>query len=111
MGKRKILNTCKFTLGAKLCLTLFVSGILGAGVAHACANKPHDAMHSAKPSSADASTAAPSASPTVYPNSTTSVTMSHAPEGASQGKLFGIGSEIQPGDKNYNRGSMNPKFK
>lgn len=32
------------------------------------------------------------------------------PEGA-QGALFGIGRVIMPGDKDYNRGSLNPKLR
>ncbi|QLQ26121.1 MAG: hypothetical protein HZT41_15855 [Dechloromonas sp.] len=31
------------------------------------------------------------------------------PEGA-QGGLFGVGRTIMPGDKDYNRGSLNPKL-
>ena len=31
------------------------------------------------------------------------------PEGA-QGGLFGVGRVIMPGDKDYNRGSLNPKL-
>ncbi|MBL8420026.1 MAG: hypothetical protein JNK92_05260 [Dechloromonas sp.] len=31
------------------------------------------------------------------------------PEGA-QGGLFGVGRSIMPGDKDYNRGSLNPKL-
>ena len=31
------------------------------------------------------------------------------PEGA-QGGLFGIGRTVMPGDKDYNRGSLNPKL-
>jgi hypothetical protein len=27
---------------------------------------------------------------------------------ASQGQLFGIGRRIEPGDKDYNRGTLNP---
>lgn len=77
--------------------------------------------------------------PRVYPNATTNITVNRppdasgagvtkvttpqppqaagqvtpqsAPQGAPQGKLFGIGGEILPGDKDYNRGSMNPKLK
>jgi len=32
------------------------------------------------------------------------------PEGA-QGGLFGIGRTLMPGDKDYNRGSLNPKLR
>jgi hypothetical protein len=32
------------------------------------------------------------------------------PEGA-QGGLFGVGRTIMPGDKDYNRGSLNPKLR
>ena len=32
------------------------------------------------------------------------------PEGA-QGALFGVGRTIAPGDKDYNRGSLNPKLR
>jgi len=32
------------------------------------------------------------------------------PEGA-QGGLFGIGRTVMPGDKDYNRGSLNPKMR
>jgi hypothetical protein len=32
------------------------------------------------------------------------------PEGA-QGGLFGVGRTIVPGDKDYNRGSLNPKLR
>ena len=32
------------------------------------------------------------------------------PEGA-QGGLFGIGRTVMPGDKDYNRGSLNPKLR
>ena len=32
------------------------------------------------------------------------------PEGA-QGGLFGVGRIIMPGDKDYNRGSLNPKLR
>jgi hypothetical protein len=32
------------------------------------------------------------------------------PEGA-QGALFGIGRTVMPGDKDYNRGSLNPKMR
>ncbi|MBL8471174.1 MAG: hypothetical protein KF778_15270 [Rhodocyclaceae bacterium] len=29
----------------------------------------------------------------------------------AQGRLFGIGRSIEPGDKDYNRGSLNPKMR
>lgn len=32
------------------------------------------------------------------------------PEGA-QGGLFGVGRTVAPGDKDYNRGSLNPKLR
>ena len=32
------------------------------------------------------------------------------PEGA-QGGLFGVGRTVMPGDKDYNRGSLNPKLR
>jgi hypothetical protein len=32
------------------------------------------------------------------------------PEGA-QGALFGVGRTVMPGDKDYNRGSLNPKLR
>jgi hypothetical protein len=32
------------------------------------------------------------------------------PDGA-QGALFGIGRTVMPGDKDYNRGSLNPKLR
>ena len=32
------------------------------------------------------------------------------PEGA-QGGLFGVGRTVMPGDKDYNRGSLNPKMR
>ena len=32
------------------------------------------------------------------------------PEG-SQGALFGVGRTVLPGDKDYNRGSLNPKLR
>lgn len=32
------------------------------------------------------------------------------PEGA-QGGLFGVGRAVMPGDKDYNRGSLNPKLR
>ena len=32
------------------------------------------------------------------------------PEGA-QGGLFGLGRTIQPGDRDYNRGTLNPKMR
>lgn len=32
------------------------------------------------------------------------------PEGA-QGGLFGVGRTVMPGDKEYNRGSLNPKLR
>jgi hypothetical protein len=78
--------------------------------------------------------------PQVYPNSSTNITVNRAAEGsvagvtkvsipqaaqtsgqvetvqsssqgAPQGRLFGVGREILPSDKDYNRGSMNPKLK
>jgi len=33
-----------------------------------------------------------------------------APTDPGQGGLFGIGRTIRPGDKDYNRGSLNPKL-
>lgn len=33
-----------------------------------------------------------------------------APAAPTQGGLFGIGRTIKPGDKDYNRGSLNPKL-
>jgi hypothetical protein len=33
-----------------------------------------------------------------------------APAAATQGGLFGIGRTLKPGDKDYNRGSLNPKL-
>jgi hypothetical protein len=32
-------------------------------------------------------------------------------ERASQGGVFGVGRRIQPGDREYNRGSLNPKLR
>jgi hypothetical protein len=32
-------------------------------------------------------------------------------ERTSQGGVFGVGRRIQPGDRDYNRGSLNPKLR